>query len=69
MAVSIFSMTFSGSGFVLVNVASNECCGWNVEPLFGDREKKLLNFGGDGGLKLPLNVGGGVGGGGGRLNC
>ena len=69
MAVSIFSITFSDSGFVLVNVTSNGCWGWNVEPLFGDCEKKLLNFGDDGGLKLPLNVGGGVGGGGGRLNC
>ena len=47
MVVSIFSMTSSGSGFVLVNVASNGCCGWNVEPFLGNFEKTLLNVGGD----------------------
>ena len=58
MTVPIFSMTFSGSGFVLVDVASNGCCGWNVKSFFGNCEKTLLNVGGDG----WLNVGGGGGG-------
>ena len=40
-------MTFSGLGFLLVNVAFNGYCVWNVEPFVGDHEKKLLNVGGD----------------------
>ena len=50
-------MTFSGSGFVLVNAASSGCCGWNAEPFFGNCEKTLLNIGDDG----WLNVGSGAG--------
>ena len=58
IAVSIFSMTFSGLGFVLLDVGSNGCWGWNVEPFFGDFEKTLLNVGDDSRIKL-LNIGGG----------
>ena len=66
-------MTFSGSGFVLVNITSSGCCGWNVERSFGNCEKTLLNVGGDGWLNVGrggrggrlklLNVSGGGGGG------
>ena len=55
IALSIFSMTFSGLGFVLLDVGSNGCWGWNVQPSFGDCEKALLNVEADDRMKL-LNI-------------
>ena len=77
MSISIFSMTFSGSGFVLVNIASNGCCCWIAEPFSVIVKKHVGGDGGDGRLNVGsggvgsrlklLNGGGGACGGGTKL--